>query len=153
MPAPATLDRLQSTAVSLEELSVWSIRDHVRAIEKAVLPPGKPTPDYRHLHDVARHATHVFETLDVARGGGSGSTSTTAATQGGGGGTEGRRRPGRGLAAAVQQLHDGHAEVQVRVQEIALAFNTVAQWDSGVSLSVARSAGNMYKGLQAWSIK
>jgi Mg2+ and Co2+ transporter CorA len=38
----------------------------VRAVEKETTPKGRPDPDYRRLHDIARHAIHVSETLDVA---------------------------------------------------------------------------------------
>ncbi|KAJ5732261.1 hypothetical protein N7493_003742 [Penicillium malachiteum] len=51
----------------LQEDSVWSIRDHVRRIEKEKTEDGKkPQPNYRNLHDIARHAIHVTESLDVA---------------------------------------------------------------------------------------
>ncbi|KAJ5999968.1 hypothetical protein N7481_000377 [Penicillium waksmanii] len=52
--------------VKLQDSAVWSIRDHVRALEKAEKPPGRPQPDYRRLHDIGRHAVHVTESLDVA---------------------------------------------------------------------------------------
>ncbi|KAJ5273012.1 hypothetical protein N7478_008137 [Penicillium angulare] len=51
----------------LQENAVWGIRDHVRDIEKAETPSKtKPQPNYRQLHDIARHAIHVTESLDVA---------------------------------------------------------------------------------------
>ncbi|KAI1116609.1 hypothetical protein F5Y14DRAFT_48744 [Nemania sp. NC0429] len=50
----------------LQELAVWAIRDRVRAVEKKPMSDGRPQPDYRHLHDIARHAVHVTETLDVS---------------------------------------------------------------------------------------
>ncbi|KAJ5156676.1 Mg2+ transporter protein CorA-like/Zinc transport protein ZntB [Penicillium capsulatum] len=54
--------------VNLEDASVWAIRDQVRAIEKAdaaKLSRGQPSPTYRRIHNIARHAIHVTETLDV----------------------------------------------------------------------------------------
>lgn len=54
--------------VGLEDASVWAIRNQVRAIEKADAKRGsigKPSPTYRLIHDIARHAIHVTETLDV----------------------------------------------------------------------------------------
>ncbi|KAJ5946653.1 hypothetical protein N7454_003492 [Penicillium verhagenii] len=66
----------------LQEIAVWEIRHHVRNIEKEAEKEAKareeekrinpnslgkrPKPDYRRLHDIARHAIHVTETLDVA---------------------------------------------------------------------------------------
>ncbi|KAJ5763027.1 hypothetical protein N7533_001708 [Penicillium manginii] len=50
----------------LQDAAVWSIRDHVRDLEKAEKPPGRPQPNYRRLHDIGRHAIHVTESLDVA---------------------------------------------------------------------------------------
>ncbi|KAI1178999.1 hypothetical protein F4777DRAFT_14380 [Nemania sp. FL0916] len=50
----------------IQESAVWAIRDRVRGVEKAVIPKGRPDPNYRNMHDIARHAIHVSETLDVA---------------------------------------------------------------------------------------
>lgn len=51
----------------IQEDAVWAIRDHVRGIEKTSIPSdSKPQPRYRRLHDIARHAIHVTESLDVA---------------------------------------------------------------------------------------
>ncbi|KAI0534386.1 hypothetical protein GGR58DRAFT_482964 [Xylaria digitata] len=49
-----------------QETGVWAIRNQVRAVEKEIPPKTRPEPDYRRLHDIARHAIHVTETLDVA---------------------------------------------------------------------------------------
>ncbi|RJE21848.1 hypothetical protein PHISCL_05799 [Aspergillus sclerotialis] len=49
----------------LQESAVWAIRNQVRAMETHQKPLGKPQPDYRRLHDIARHAIHVTETLNV----------------------------------------------------------------------------------------
>lgn len=57
---------LVSEVARLQELAVWAIRDRVRAVEKKPAINGRPQPDYRHLHDIARHAIHVTETLDVS---------------------------------------------------------------------------------------
>ena len=50
----------------LQEAAVWAIRDQIRAIEKQKPPSGRPRPDYRRLHDIARHTVHVTESLDVS---------------------------------------------------------------------------------------
>jgi hypothetical protein len=52
--------------VGLADTSVSAIRDQVRAIETAPPLSEKPDPNYRQLHDLARHAIYVTETLDVA---------------------------------------------------------------------------------------
>jgi Mg2+ and Co2+ transporter CorA len=52
--------------VDLQESAVWAIRKQVRAIEKKGIPGTIPRPDYRRLHDIARHAIHVSESLDVS---------------------------------------------------------------------------------------
>lgn len=57
---------LVSEVARLQEVAVWAIRDRVRAVEKKPKTDGRPQPDYRHLHDIARHAIHVSETLDVS---------------------------------------------------------------------------------------
>ncbi|KAF3391409.1 hypothetical protein F1880_007657 [Penicillium rolfsii] len=54
----------------LEDRAVWSIRNLIRPIEtgqkQSVQKGEASTPDYRRLHDIARHSIHVTETLDVA---------------------------------------------------------------------------------------
>ncbi|KAK7906367.1 hypothetical protein PG985_016373 [Apiospora marii] len=59
---------LASEIVRFQDTAVWAVRDHVRLKEKEGKPEGKPEPDYRRLHDLARHAVHVTETTDVALG-------------------------------------------------------------------------------------
>lgn len=56
---------ISSELVPLEDAAVWAVRGQVREIETKRLPRGKPDPNYRDLHDIARHAIHVTETLDV----------------------------------------------------------------------------------------
>ncbi|KAI0913102.1 hypothetical protein F4823DRAFT_559367 [Ustulina deusta] len=57
---------LLSEVARHQEEAVWAIRDQVRVVEKEPLPEGRPEPNYRHMHDIARHAIHVSETLEVA---------------------------------------------------------------------------------------
>lgn len=57
--------RLFTEVARFEDEAVWAMRDLVRHKEKEILPAGRPQPNYRYLHDVARHAIHVTETLDV----------------------------------------------------------------------------------------
>lgn len=58
--------RILEDVARLDEGAVWDIRDHVRNLETEILPSGqKPKPDFRCLHDIARHAIHVTEALEV----------------------------------------------------------------------------------------
>ncbi len=51
--------------VGLQESAVWKIRNLVRATEKARDKMPTPPPDFLYLHEVARHAVHVSESLDL----------------------------------------------------------------------------------------
>ncbi|KAH8811199.1 hypothetical protein F5884DRAFT_781458 [Xylogone sp. PMI_703] len=55
---------LAEEVVNLQDEAVWTIRNHVRTMEKTA--PTHSKPNYRRLHDIARHAIHVNETLDLA---------------------------------------------------------------------------------------
>ncbi|KAI0204124.1 hypothetical protein F4808DRAFT_369536 [Astrocystis sublimbata] len=126
----------------IQERAVWAIRDRVRAVEKQVTPKGRPDPDYRILHDIARHAIHVSETLDVA-------TSTI------------KRMLARHedlMEKLNSQDEFGSQEIHSQLQfyesfisnlrcrsasnekrmlnEIQLAFNTVAQHDASTSVKI-----------------
>ncbi|KAI1747463.1 hypothetical protein F4782DRAFT_422868 [Xylaria castorea] len=131
---------LLNEVARIQESAVWAIRDRVRAVEKQITPKGRPDPDYRHLHDIARHAIHVSETLDVA-------TQTT-----------------KRMLARHEDLmrllddEDGSLEIHSQLQfyesfisslrcrstssekrmlnEIQLAFNTVAQHDASTSVKI-----------------
>lgn len=140
---------LSGELARLQDEAVWAIRNHVRSIEtrdeKQRIREGKPEPEYRRLHDLARHAIHVSESLDVAA---------------------------RTLEALNAQHHDLRTSLNIdrrawthvrqrllfhkqlvdslryrsvsnekRLQnEIALAFNTVAQYDSGLSVKIGEAA-------------
>ncbi len=68
--------------VALQDKAVWSVRDFVRNTENVSASPeisvfilmlaqgrtssSRPNPQYPLLHDAARHAIHVAETLDVS---------------------------------------------------------------------------------------
>lgn len=57
--------RLFTEVAHWEDEAVWALRNLVRDVEKQVIPADRPQPDYRQLHDIARHAIHVTETLEV----------------------------------------------------------------------------------------
>ncbi|KAI0402420.1 hypothetical protein F4802DRAFT_368308 [Xylaria palmicola] len=134
---------LLSEVARLEESAVWAIRDRVRDIEKEATPGGRPDPDYRHMHDVARHAHHVSEGLDVAA-----QTIQRILAQH-------RDLMQRGpLDEDDDELQDLHSQLQFfesfisslryrsaanekrMANEIQLAFNTVAQHDARTSVKI-----------------
>ncbi|KAI9802879.1 MAG: hypothetical protein M1833_001478, partial [Piccolia ochrophora] len=55
--------QLSQVVLHLQNEAVWSIRTSVRTVEKSRAAPSLHFSD---LHDLARHAIHVFETLDLA---------------------------------------------------------------------------------------
>ncbi|KAI8691947.1 hypothetical protein NCS56_00188800 [Fusarium sp. Ph1] len=56
--------RLLEQLSDLQDNAVWTVRTEIRNVEKKE-QRSKPDPNYRSLHDLARHAIHVSETLDV----------------------------------------------------------------------------------------
>ena len=133
--------------VHFQDTAVWAIRNQVRAIETERKPMGRPYPDYRRLHDIARHAIHVSETLDVAA-----DTMEGILVQH----DNFLRKEGAGVGRpTADRIHDqltfckhmlgglqhraasNHKRLQ---NEIQLAFNTVSQHDSEVSVRIGRAA-------------
>ncbi|KAF2728201.1 hypothetical protein EJ04DRAFT_449835, partial [Polyplosphaeria fusca] len=53
---------------SMQDTSVWSIRDIVRSIKKDRSRSTRGFDDFISLHEAARHAIHSFETLTVSIG-------------------------------------------------------------------------------------
>lgn len=56
---------LVEEVVRLQDQAVWATRTQVRNMEKGRTQTYTPGLDFAHVHDVARHAIHVSETLDV----------------------------------------------------------------------------------------
>ncbi|ORY18334.1 hypothetical protein BCR34DRAFT_529167 [Clohesyomyces aquaticus] len=134
--------------VSMQDSSVWSVRDIVRSIEKDRSRPGRGLDDFISLHEAARYAIHSFESLGV-------SVDTVEAMQ--------RqildisRRSGQSteLARASHQIQM-HIESQIRMlrnlerrsqsnkdrlqNEIFLAYNMIAQRDSRVMTRLGEAA-------------
>ena len=52
--------------VGLQDEAVWVIRNLVRKTEVLSMTNTWINPNYRHLHDVTRHAIHVSETIGLA---------------------------------------------------------------------------------------
>ena len=140
--------RILEDVARLEESTVWDIRDHVRRLETASLPSGqKPKPNFRRLHDIARHAIHVTEALEVT--------------------VQNIEQISRQHEIFVNsrtdlQAEPAHQEVSERLaffksyidsarqrsisnekrlqNEIQLAFNIVAQHDASISVEISRAA-------------
>ena len=55
-----------SLILQVYDESVWTLRDHVRDIERKRMAMPEPETDYPLLHDIARHVCHSSETLLVA---------------------------------------------------------------------------------------
>lgn len=143
-------DCLLEDLIDLQDKAVWGIRNLVRKTEISRYAPDRvPTPDFLRLHDVARHAIHVSETLDVAV--------TTIEM----------------ISAAHEKYIQSHSSSEVKVQntytvlqsklqfynhmlrslrhrsasnkerlssEMQYAFNTVTQYDSRVTVEIGRAA-------------
>jgi Mg2+ and Co2+ transporter CorA len=136
---------LADEVIRLQDPSVWAIRDQVRAIETESVPTGKPNPDYRRLHDTARHAIHVSETLDLAVKTMGGVLTqhqdfTAAASEGRDVSNDIRRRL-LFYEHVLTSLRSRSVSNKERLlNEIQLAFNTVAQYDAGISVEIGRAA-------------
>ncbi|CAG8313000.1 unnamed protein product [Penicillium salamii] len=133
--------------VRFQEDSVWSIRNHVRDIEEVKRPADKkPKPNYRQLHDIARHAIHVTETLNVAAK----NIEHIVKQHEIYADIQANPRPrshqhiSRRLAffqSYIGSLQHRSMSNQLRLQnEIQLAFNIVAQHDTSVTVDISQAA-------------
>lgn len=141
------VERLVNVAVGSFDTTVWAVRDRVRDIETLQIPSDqKPSPNYRCLHDLARHAIHVSETLEV-------SLETVGSiirhhkdilkSMPG----RESARPGKAIHARLQLMENilhslrsrSHSNHQRLLNEIQLAFHTVSQYDSKVSVEITQS--------------
>ncbi|TEA18349.1 Vegetative incompatibility protein HET-E-1 [Colletotrichum sidae] len=152
--------RILEKVVTLQDAAVWSVRDIVRRTEKErdhdaeqerqASIKSKPAPDYRHLHETARHAIHVSETLALAvKAAGrilaqhdtfkadSGDAQPDAAWRKAWQHTNGRLRFFEGMISSLLERSDSN---KARLfNEIGLAFNMVSQFDSGISVDISRA--------------
>lgn len=133
----------------LQDQSVWMIRDQVRAIEKNRALVTRPNPDYGHLHEIARHAIHVSESLEVT-------VKTvenimqrhTVYVKGATDSDKIARHASKHLRNRLLYLENmlvslkyRSASNQARLQnEIQLSFNIVAQSDARTSVEIGRAA-------------
>ncbi|KAK7417092.1 hypothetical protein QQZ08_011751 [Neonectria magnoliae] len=140
--------RLLDDLVRLQDTAVWTIRTQIRTAEKGRKASGKPSPDYGLFHDLARHAIHVSETLAV-------SLKTVASINQHHSVFMAEAEGAKALDRnAFLQVHERllwyeHMIDSLRLRassnkerlmnEIQLAFNTVAQYDSGISVQIGRA--------------
>ncbi|KAI1076455.1 hypothetical protein F5B20DRAFT_594138 [Whalleya microplaca] len=141
--------RLAEEITPLVTSAAWAIRDHVRGIEEEIIPTGRPQPKYRQLHDIARHAIHVSETLDV--------TSKTmegiiaqhhdflnqgfTAEKSDLNSSENIGRQLHSWSHMISSLHYRSVSNKDRLQnEIQLSFNIAAQHDTAISVEIGRAA-------------
>ncbi|KAH7193832.1 uncharacterized protein B0J16DRAFT_412397 [Fusarium flagelliforme] len=131
---------------TLQDNSVWAIRDRVRDIEKQK-SREKPNPRYRFMHDTARHAIHVSETLEVAE-----KTVASIIAQHKSFQDEmsmerkvraGYRRVGERLLWYDHILsslrHRASANKERLLNEVQLAFHSVAQYDSRIAVKIGKA--------------
>ncbi|KAK7954590.1 hypothetical protein PG996_015397 [Apiospora saccharicola] len=135
--------RLMDEVARLEDMTVMSIRNYVRAVEQQA-PQEKPEPPYRFLHDISRHAVHVTETLDVAIETMDGMLSQHESVRTHVGNDDSWQTV-HGRLLFSQQLLKGlrwrsNANEKRLQNEIQLAFHMVTQYDSGVSVAIGKAA-------------
>jgi len=135
--------------VRLQDESVWGIRNLVRQTEVERTTSKAPNPNYLRLHDNARHAIHVSETLELA-------VRTVESimeqhedlvikrtTVGGKSQIEQRKIRNRMkfYHHMLRSLRSRSTSNKERLlNEIQLAFNTVAQYDSRISVDIGQAA-------------
>lgn len=134
---------IHSTLVSLilkfYDESVWTLRDHVRVIEKRRMSKLEPETDYPLMHEIARHACHSSETLLVAIETISGMHLQYARLQ-----FKSSASLGQFFDFQKQMLHGQHARsvaVEARLKnELNLALNLVVQQESAATVRISRAA-------------
>ncbi|KAK1994297.1 hypothetical protein LX36DRAFT_584604 [Colletotrichum falcatum] len=149
--------QLLEKVVTMQDAAVWAVRDTVRATEKqrdvnvSGEPTPKPTPDYRHLHETARHAIHVSETLDLGVTAARKILMQHESLKAGSGGVARQEaawnKAWRHTHQRLQFFEEMLSSLQERsasnkarhFNEISLAYNMVAQFDSGISVAIGRA--------------
>ncbi|RMZ75711.1 hypothetical protein DV738_g5333, partial [Chaetothyriales sp. CBS 135597] len=122
---------LLDEVASLQHCAVWTIRTLVRNLETDRTSVDRPSPDYEHLHDLARHAIHVSETLDLA-------SNTIDGILAHHHSVSNRLLFYQDMIRGLRLRSTSNRE---RLQnEIALAFNSVAQYDARISLGIGHAA-------------
>ncbi|KAJ4022624.1 hypothetical protein NW766_001667 [Fusarium irregulare] len=134
--------RLLEQLSTLQDNSVWAVRDRVRGIETEE-SGKKPNPKYRFMHDTARHAIHVSETLEVAEKTVASIIAQHKSFQEEMGKGAGYRRVGERLLWYDHILsslrHRASANKERLLNEVQLAFHSVAQYDSRIAVKIGKA--------------
>lgn len=133
----------------LQDEAVWAVRDLVRDTETQRASSAIPSPNYPQLHDISRHAVHVCETIELA-------VSTIDSIRIQHDDFVSRRLGTDDLVKATHRKFQHRMESnkslltgllcraasnkERMMNEIQLAFNLVAQYDSQVSVEIGRAA-------------
>jgi Mg2+ and Co2+ transporter CorA len=130
-----------------QDNTVWAVRDLVRGIEMLDLSK-KPNPDYRDIHNTARHAIHVSETLEVAEKTVAAIVQQHSAFQEEVA-SDDKREKARYRHVSERMIWYDHILQSLRCRasankerlynEIQLAFNSVAQYDSRISVQIGQA--------------
>ncbi|KAI8719811.1 hypothetical protein NCS52_00763200 [Fusarium sp. LHS14.1] len=138
--------RLLEELSDLQNNAVWTVRTEIRKVEKKE-QRNKPDPNYRSLHDLARHAIHVSETLDV-------SLKTVKSIVEQHKALEDELWPEKPKKGSVRQVRERlfwyeHTLESLKsralsnkerlINEIQLSFNLVAQYDSAISVQIGQA--------------
>lgn len=135
--------------VELHDEAVWLLRTLLRNIEKSRSSSTAAGPDFPRMHDLARHAIHVTETLDVAVNVMAAMLNQHESLMASLEGTS-QPPPASGLSKTrsrllfyqniIDNLRHRSTSNQQRVQnEIQLAFNMVSQRDTSISLQLTHA--------------
>lgn len=137
--------------IRLQDEAVWGIRNLVRQTETERGSSRAPNPNYPRLHDIARHAIHVSETLELSiktfecmmEQHNEFITNRTALD-------EQTKNTQKKIQKQMKFYHHMVGSLRSRsisnkqrlLNEIQLAFNTVAQYDSRISVDIGHAAQN-----------
>ncbi|KAF2628863.1 hypothetical protein BU25DRAFT_409878 [Macroventuria anomochaeta] len=140
---------LVEAVVAMQDSSVWSVRDIVRSVEKNRSLPARGSQGFLMMHEAARHAIHSFETLSVT-------VESVEAMQKQILYLASKSKPASGAESEASLRLCKHMEFQAmmlrnlllrsqsnkeRLQnEIALAYNMIAQRDSQVMTRLGEAA-------------
>ncbi|KAJ6782403.1 hypothetical protein PWT90_10096 [Aphanocladium album] len=147
-----TYYRILNDVVRLHDESIWGLTRQVRTIEKSSEDSGR-APNYRKLHDLARHVIHIVETTAVTMNTMQRIHAVHRQY------VEDQKTSERPLGISEVQIHKRiqdqlvfFEQISVGLQkrasatndrlhnEIQLSFNTVVQKDSAMTLKISRIA-------------
>ncbi|KAM3072418.1 hypothetical protein ACMFMG_009221 [Clarireedia jacksonii] len=132
----------------LFDLALWAARDLVRGLEKNRTSSEDPRPDYTRMHELARHTIHASEMLEITL------ETLTAMIQEHDALFDGAdalgiksktlsRQTGRDLKFQSTMLKGFHLRskaLEERLRnEISLAFSTVSQYDSRITVQISEA--------------